>query len=124
MDNPNEHENEQAPDVERFDDIELRPGQEPLTAEEKERFLERARARGRSLTSDEMYAIFGPPLEPEEPAPNYADVEPMTDIALDEQRLALLKRNFFPELGDGEIGAQKDEHGEACISHAAPIDFG
>lgn len=106
MDNPNEHENEQAPDVERFDDIELRPGQEPLTAEEKERFLDRARARGRSLTSDEMYAIFGPPLEPEEPAPNYADVEPMTDIALDEQRLALLKRNFFPELGDGEIGAQ------------------
>ncbi|MCB0134042.1 MAG: hypothetical protein KDE01_08430, partial [Caldilineaceae bacterium] len=61
MDNPNEHENEQAPDVERFDDIELRPGQEPLTAEEKERFLARARARGRSLTSDEMYAIFGPP---------------------------------------------------------------
>lgn len=106
MDNPNELENEQAPDAGRLDDIELRPGQEPLTAEEKERFLAWSRARGRSLTSDEMYAIFGPPPEPEAPVPNYADVEPMADITLDEDRLAHLKRNFFPELGDGEIGAQ------------------
>jgi hypothetical protein len=37
---------------------------EPLTPEEKERFLARVRAEGRSLTSEEQYALFGPPPEP------------------------------------------------------------
>lgn len=105
MDDPNEHDNEQSTDSSPLDEISLRPDQEPLTAEEKERFLARARARGRSLTSDEMYAIFGPPPEPEDEAPVYADVEPTADVTLDENRLALLNSNFFPELGEGDIGA-------------------
>lgn len=105
MTDPIEHDNEQSADSSRLDDMSLRPGQEPLTAEEKERFLAWARARGRSLTSDEMYAIFGPPPEPEEEEAVYTDVEPTTDIMLDEQRMALLNRNFFPELGEGNIGA-------------------
>ncbi len=41
-------------------------GMEPLTPEEKERFLARVRAQGRSLTSEEQYALFGPPPEPME----------------------------------------------------------
>lgn len=105
MEDPNEYENEQSADSGLPDDMSLRPGQEPLTAEEKERFLAWARARGRSLTSDEMYAIFGPPPEPEDKAPVYVDVVPTTDVMLDEQRLALLNSNFFPELGTGNIGA-------------------
>jgi hypothetical protein len=48
-----------------------RPTMESLTAEEKEAFLARARAQGRSLTSAEQYAIFGPPPEAR-PAPQAA----------------------------------------------------
>lgn len=78
----------------------LRPGMEPLTPEEKEAFLARARARGRSLTSEEQYAIFGPPPEPA-PAPQEAiQVAEMQPAQLDRQRLELLQQNFFPELGD------------------------
>jgi len=105
MDDSSEQNHEQPADASPLDDLALRPGQEPLTAEEKERFLARARARGRSLTSDEMYAIFGPPPEPQEAAPSYTDVEPTADITLDEQRLVLLRGNFFPELGEATIGA-------------------
>ena len=105
MDNPNEYDTEPAEDSTPLDDMSLRPGQEPLTAEEKERFLARARARGRSLTSDEMYAIFGPSPEPEDESPIYADIEPTADLPLDERRLALLNSNFFPELGEESIGA-------------------
>jgi HAD superfamily hydrolase (TIGR01509 family) len=79
---------------------ELRPGMEPLTAEEKEAFLARARARGRSLTSAEQYAIFGPPPEPA-PAPKETiEVAEMQPAHLDQQALARLQHNFFPELGD------------------------
>ena len=105
MDDSHEQDNEQSADASRLDDLVLRPGQESLTAEEKERFLARARARGRSLTSDEMYAIFGPPPEPQKETPTYTDIEPMADLALDEHRLVLLKDNFFPELGKEAIGA-------------------
>jgi len=61
----------------RLDAIELRPGMEPLTAEEKERFLARVRAQGRALTSEEQYALFGPPPESKTEAPTYTDVAPM-----------------------------------------------
>jgi HAD superfamily hydrolase (TIGR01509 family) len=81
---------------------ELQPGQEPLTPEEKERFLARVRGEGRTLTSAEMYAIFGPPPEPVSPAPVYADVPAMPDTALDAGHMAQLQVNFFPELGGGE----------------------
>lgn len=80
---------------------ELRPGIEPLTAEEKEAFLARARARGRSLTSAEQYAIFGPPPEPA-PAPKAeVQVAEMQPAHLDRQTLTQLQENFFPELGEG-----------------------
>jgi FMN phosphatase YigB (HAD superfamily) len=78
----------------------MRPGMEPLTAEEKEAFLARARAKGRSLTSEEQYAIFGPPPEPApepEPALEVAEMQP---AHLDRATLSKLQQNFFPELGD------------------------
>jgi putative hydrolase of the HAD superfamily len=79
---------------------ELRPSMEPLTAEEKEAFLARARAQGRSLTSAEQYAIFGPPPEPA-PAPKPTiHVAEMQPAHLDRPALAQLQDNFFPELGD------------------------
>lgn len=83
-----------------LDRIELRPGQEPLTAEEKERFLARVRGEGRTLTSAEMYAIFGPPPERPEAAPNYGAVTEMTPAAIDEARLELLARDFFHDIVD------------------------
>ncbi|MCC6453397.1 MAG: HAD family hydrolase [Caldilineaceae bacterium] len=84
------------------DSDELRPGMEPLTAEEKEAFLARARAAGRSLTSEEQYAIFGPPPEPA-PAPKpQFQVTEMQPAHLDQAALAQLQDNFFPELGDNE----------------------
>lgn len=85
----------------RLDAIELRPGMEPLTPEEKEAFLARARAQGRSLTSEEQYALFGPPPEkttaPQPPPPEVDEMEP---APLDSQGLAQLTANFFPELGE------------------------
>jgi putative hydrolase of the HAD superfamily len=81
-------------------DDELRPGTEPLTSEEKEAFLARARARGQSLTSAEQYAIFGPPPEPA-PAPKAeVHVTEMQPAHLERQALVQLQDNFFPELGD------------------------
>jgi HAD superfamily hydrolase (TIGR01509 family) len=82
----------------RLDAVEIRPGMEPLTPEEKERFLARVRAQGRSLTSDEQYAIFGPPPEPAEKSPTYDDIIPMEAAELGDSDLAQLARNFFPEL--------------------------
>jgi putative hydrolase of the HAD superfamily len=78
-----------------------RPPMEPLTPEELERFLSRVRAEGRTLTSEEQYAIFGPPPETPEPTPLYEDVEEMEAAELDAQTLARLQDNFFPELGAG-----------------------
>jgi HAD superfamily hydrolase (TIGR01509 family) len=82
----------------RLDAVELRPGMEPLTPEEKEHFLARVRAQGRSLTSEEQYALFGPPPEPKEKTPTYVDVAPMDAAELEDTDLAQLARNFFPEL--------------------------
>lgn len=78
----------------------LRPGMEPLTADEKEAFLARARARGRSLTSAEQYAIFGPPPEPVAAPKATLQVAAMQPVFLERQELAQLQDNFFPELGD------------------------
>lgn len=87
----------------RLDAIELKPGMEPLTPEEKEAFLARARAQGRSLTSAEQYALFGPPPEtPAVPQPPPPEVDEMEPAALDEQGIARLSANFFPELGDSD----------------------
>ena len=73
-----------------------------MTAEEKERFLARARAEGRTLTSAEMYTIFGPPPEAVAPTPAYSTVTAMSAAPLDAVRLTQLQANFFPELGGGE----------------------
>lgn len=75
-----------------------RPAPEPLTPEEKERFLARARAEGRTLTSTEQYALFGPPPEPVTAAPIYA-AEPMEAALLEADRRQQLEADFFPELG-------------------------
>ncbi len=84
----------------RLDALELRPGMEPLTVEEKERFLAHARAQGRALSSEEQYALFGPPptAAPLE-SPVYEDVAPMAAAPLDENELDRLRTDFFPELG-------------------------
>lgn len=82
-----------------FDGVELRPGQEPLTPEEKERYLARVRGEGRTLTSEEMYALFGPPPEPSAAAPDYNDVAEMEAAEIDDSRLPLLAKDFFHELG-------------------------
>lgn len=83
-----------------FDNAGLRPGQEPLTPEEKERFLARVRGEGRTLTSEEMYAIFGPPPEPTPAEPTYDDVAEMEAAHMEGDRLASLSRDFFHEWGD------------------------
>lgn len=80
----------------------LPPAMEPLTPEEKEKFLARVRAEGRSLTSAEQYAIFGPPREVAKPAPTEEKVEEMAAAPLDATKLAHLTENFFPELTDTE----------------------
>lgn len=80
------------------------PNPEPLTPEEKEAFLARIRAEGRTLTSEEMYAIFGPPQEKVENFRKAAEViEEMEPAWLDERQIEALKQDFFPELEDGEI---------------------
>jgi putative hydrolase of the HAD superfamily len=85
----------------RLDAIELKPGMEPLTAEEKERFLARVRAEGRALTSAEQYTLFGPPPEKLVEPPAYAAVAPMDPAPLAEAELQQLTQDFFPELGAG-----------------------
>lgn len=84
----------------RQDDLEIRPGMEPLTPEELEAFLSRARAQGRALTSEEQYALFGPPSEKSAPAPQYTEIEEMASATLAPDRIAQLQANFFPELGN------------------------
>lgn len=80
------------------DDEAPQPRMEPLTPEERERFLARARAEGRALSSEEQYAIFGPPPEAPAQTPHFEDVAPMEPAALAEEELAGLAHNFFPEL--------------------------
>jgi len=93
------------PPDDALDRIELRPGQEPLTPEEKERFLARVRGEGRTLTSAEMYAIFGPPPERPDAAPDYGAVAEMTPAAIDAASLELLTRDFFHDIADAPAGA-------------------
>jgi len=81
------------------DPLAPRPAIEPLTPDEKERFLASARAQGRSLTADEQYAVFGPPAARPEVASVYAGVEEMEPASLDAHQLSQLQSNFFPELG-------------------------
>ena len=85
-------------------EIELHSNREPLTPEEMEGYLSRARAQGRSLTSEEQYLLFGPP-QTEEPATSVAangpeNVAEMEPAALTEEQLAALEANFFPELSN------------------------
>lgn len=86
----------------RLEFVELRPGMEPLTTEEKEAFLARVRSQGRSLTSEEQYALFGPsqPATDATPAPPPPEVAEMEPAALDDGALAQLQAGFFPELND------------------------
>lgn len=74
---------------------------EPLTPEEIENFLARVRAEGRSLTSEEQYALFGPPREATKPALPAEEVQEMAPALLDEGHLARLAVDFFPELTAG-----------------------
>ncbi len=81
-------------------DADDRPPMEPLTPEEKEAFLARARAEGRILSSAEQYALFGPPPEKVETFRREAEVvEEMEAAALDGTQAARLADDFFPELG-------------------------
>jgi HAD superfamily hydrolase (TIGR01509 family) len=86
--------------------VELRPGMEPLSAEEKDAFLARVRAQGRSLTSEEQYALFGPaqPAPVSAPTPPAPEVEEMEPAPLDDAALAQLQGTFFPELNQGLPG--------------------
>jgi HAD superfamily hydrolase (TIGR01509 family) len=88
--------------LDRLDTVALQPGMEPLTPAEKEAFLARVRSQGRTLTSEEQYALFGPPAKPAAPSPPPPEVEEMMPAVLDAAQIAALGRNFFPELGDPE----------------------
>jgi FMN phosphatase YigB (HAD superfamily) len=93
--------------ADRLDDLAIGPNMEALTLEEKEAFLARVRTQGRSLTSEEQYAIFGPPQEQEtsQPAPQPIAVEEMEAAPLDAGKLQQLQSNFFPELGTNDLVA-------------------
>ncbi len=81
------------------------PSMEPLTPEEKEAFLARARARARTLTEEERQAIFGASSTPGRAqaafSPEETEMAEMAAASLDEETLERLQRNFFPELGEG-----------------------
>jgi len=95
--NSTEHES-----TDPVDDFDIRPDMEPLSPEELEQFLARVRAQGRTLTSEEQYAVFGPPPEPKEAEPQYEDVEEMEAAHLAEADLQALQADFFPELGGSD----------------------
>lgn len=71
---------------------------EELTPEEKEAFLARVRAQGRSLTSAEQYAIFGPPREKVDAFRESEVVEEAEPARLDSAQVSQLAEDFFPEL--------------------------
>jgi putative hydrolase of the HAD superfamily len=83
------------------------PNIEPLTPEEKEAFLSRARAEGRSLTSEEQYALFGPPPAKVDEFRSAEVVDEMEAAHLDAAEVAGLAHHFFPELGDDLPGAPR-----------------
>lgn len=87
------------------------PAAEPLTLEEKERYLARVRAQARSLTPEARAAVFGttaqpeaadPPVEPPAATSAAAGTAPL----LDDDALSRLESNFFPELGGGPAPAR------------------
>lgn len=80
------------------DEMDLKPGQEPLTPEEKEAFLARARSEGRDLTPEEINRIFEPSIEPTADMPVAEEVEEMEAATLDGSRRALLEADFFEGL--------------------------
>lgn len=86
-----EHETEGLEDFE--------PEIEPLTAEEKERLLARARSQRRPLTSKERTAIFGPPEDAVELFRSAEIVDEREAATLDPQQIDRLEHEFFPELG-------------------------
>lgn len=74
------------------------PAMDPLTPEELEQFLARARAQGRLLTPEEQTLVFGErPVAPPAtlPQPSVAEMAP---ARLDRAQVAQLAQNFFPEL--------------------------
>lgn len=77
---------------------------EPLTPEEKERYLAHVRAQARTLTPEERAAIFGAPAPAgaTEQQPSTAPVVEASAPHLDAEALARLEANFFPELGEGQ----------------------
>lgn len=81
------------------EETEHSPTPESLTVEEKERFLARVRSEGRTLSSAEMYSLFGPPPEPAPPPRDYGTVTEMTVPPLSTERLAQLVDDFFADLG-------------------------
>ncbi len=83
------------------------PNIEPLTPEEKEAFLSRARAEGRALTSEEQYAIFGPAPAQVEEFRAAEVVDEMEAARLDAAQVQALARDFFPELGGDTPGAPR-----------------
>jgi FMN phosphatase YigB (HAD superfamily) len=90
-----------------------RPAPEPLTPEEKEAFLARVRARAETLTPEEREAIFGGQTRsPTRKAAAEPEAEWMQEAPLDDETLAKLEENFFPELGDPHaLPAQRLLHG-------------
>ena len=75
---------------------------EPLTIEEKERLLARARAAGRELSPAERQEIFGAPAPQAASSPSAPDVPIQQPAALDAEHLSRLVQDFYPELGAGE----------------------
>ena len=71
------------------------PGQEPLTPEEKERFLARVRGEGRVLTDAERALIFEPALSARPAPAAVLDVAPMPAAELNAEQLARLEQDFF-----------------------------
>ena len=71
-----------------------------MTPGEKDAFLSRVRGEGRALTSEEQYAIFGPPSEEESQTTIALEVEAMEPAVLEQAELEQLEQDFFPELGD------------------------
>jgi putative hydrolase of the HAD superfamily len=87
---------------EHAESSEGQPAMEPLTPEELEQFLARARAEGRLLTPTERERIFGAQgrthrAEAPEQTPPEREAAPLDPAQLDQ-----LQRNFFPELGDAQ----------------------
>jgi len=78
-----------------------------MTPGEKDAYLDQVRGEGRMLTSEEQYAIFGPPSEEKAASAPVIEVETMEAARLDKEQIARLEENFFPELGDSDTAAPR-----------------